>query len=88
MRDILFIGLGLFLFQSCKESPWKAEVPTYLVIDSFSFETFPGQGANSTAITDVWVYDNTGLLGAYELPAEIPVLGKGKKQITLFPGIR
>lgn len=89
IRTFYILSLAILVgFTACKESPWKAEVPTYLVVDTFELTTFGDQGSNSAAITDVWVYDNTGLLGAYELPAEIPILGDGEKEIVLYPGIR
>ena len=40
-------------------------------------------------ITDVWVYVDDEIIGAFELPAErIPVLLEGKHKLTLAPGIK
>lgn len=80
----ILIALG---FGACSDQ-WEADVPTFLVIDKFEFTTVDTQGSASSFIRDVWLYENNEFLGAYELPATIPVIGEGERQVTLFPGIR
>jgi hypothetical protein len=46
------------------------------------------QGSNSHNITDAWVYVNDQLIGAFELPATIPVLARGKQKLEIRPGIK
>lgn len=87
MRKILIL-ISAILIASCGGDIWEAEVPTYLNIAPFEFTTFGDQGANTSDIRDVWVYDNNELLGAFELPAQVPLIGRGEKQIVVFPGIR
>jgi hypothetical protein len=81
---LILSGWGLF---GCAEQ-WEADVPTFLKIDEFEFTTVDTQGSASSFIRDVWVYENNTFLGAYELPATVPIIGEGERQVTLFPGIR
>ncbi|MFM2224105.1 MAG: hypothetical protein RJA07_307 [Bacteroidota bacterium] len=73
------------LFIAChKDSP----TPIYLDIQPFTITTNSStEGANSSKITDVWVYVNEQSLGAYELPCKIPIIAEGKTQVILAPGI-
>ena len=60
-----------------------------LQIDSVSLDTnYYEQGSNFKAITDAWVYVDDGLIGAFELPATIPVLAEGKHKLEIRPGIK
>lgn len=79
---LIALGIG-----ACSDQ-WEADVPTFLVIDEFEFTTVDTQGSSSSFIRDVWLYENNEFLGAYELPATIPVIGEGERRVTLFPGIR
>jgi hypothetical protein len=64
-------------------------VPTYIVIDSVRLNPTLTEkhGSVSHKITDVWVYYNLQLLGAFELPAKVPVLANGKGQLQILAGI-
>ena len=65
------------------------QVPAYIYLKHFSLTTdIATEGANTAKITDAWVYSEDVLLGAFTLPAEIPVLREGDTKITIFPGIR
>ena len=65
------------------------KVPTYIRIDSVQVTpTVPAtHGSVSHKITDVWVYYNLELLGAFEVPARVPVLADGKGQLQIVAGI-
>jgi len=65
------------------------KIPTYIQIDSIQvIPTVPSvHGSTSHKITDVWVYYNLELLGAFELPAKVPVLADGKGQLQILAGI-
>jgi hypothetical protein len=65
------------------------KVPTYIQIDSVQvLNMVPAKhGSVSHKITDVWVYYNLQLLGAFELPAKVPVLAEGKGQLQVVAGI-
>jgi hypothetical protein len=81
--------LVIITMLGCNAINPKEELPTYIVIDSTSVmpTIIEKHGSVSHKITDVWVYYNRTLLGTYELPAKIPILAKGKGELTLVAGI-
>lgn len=62
-------------------------VPAYVLIDDIPLSISAGQGTGSEAITEAWFYAGGDFLGAYSLPATIPVIGEGLTEIIVFPGI-
>ena len=74
---------------SCNIVNPKESIPTYVQIDSVRLiPTVPAtHGSVSHKITDVWVYYERELLGAFELPARVPVLAKDKGQLQVIGGI-
>jgi len=85
---IFWTGCFSLVFLSSCFDKWEADLPVFLELDKFEFTTVDTQGSSSSLIRDVWLYNNNEFLGAYELPAEIPILTEGETQVTLFPGIR
>lgn len=84
----LFFPL-LFAMLSCEKFTGDQTIPSYISIKSISINSdYSTQGTNSSLITDAWVYVDDEFLGAYELPARIPVLKTGSHQVTVFPGIK
>ena len=81
--SVLF--LFFLIFNGCVK---ENEVPAYISIPSFSFTTVLGQGTAAQKISDVWVFVDGQSLGAYQIPAKFPVVGAGKHEFLLFPGIR
>ncbi|WP_143473307.1 hypothetical protein [Flavilitoribacter nigricans] len=64
-------------------------VPAFLYIEPFSLQTDElVQGSASEKITEVWVTVNDEFLGAYQLPATVPVLMSGEAEIFLEAGIK
>jgi hypothetical protein len=63
-------------------------VPAYVFIDNFDLTTNAGQGTASEKITEGWFYANGEFLGAYSLPADVPVIAEGNTEILVFPGIK
>lgn len=80
----------LFLIaSSCEKFSGDQTVPAYLKIDSIYLSaSYYTEGTSSHRITDAWVYVNDEFLGAYELPARLPVLKSGKQQLKIWPGIK
>src|SRR5690606_15588915 len=60
---------------------------TYIRIDDIGFETTEGQGTDDHKITHAWVYANDQFVGAYEVPALVPVLNQGNTEIKVSGGI-
>jgi len=78
----------LVLLNGCQIIDKPEEVPSFIYVESFDFQTTTNQGSNSNKITDVWVYVDDNLAGMWELPATIPLHYKGAHTITLHPGIK
>lgn len=86
---------SLFLFfvlavmsSSCELINPEEEIPAFLYIEPFSFTAEPNaHGSASASITEVWVTVNGDFLGAYPLPASVPVLASGMANVRLEAGI-
>jgi hypothetical protein len=79
----LFLSLAL---AACKDNP--EQIPAYLRLEPFAVDA---QGdARFHRITEGWLYLNGEFLGAYTLPATVPVLARGEGQDTvqIFPGVK
>jgi hypothetical protein len=65
------------------------EIPGYVYITEFQVQTNSAtQGSNSARITEAWLNVDGNFLGAWSLPALVPVLGPGEHQVILQPGIK
>lgn len=74
---------------SCNKFKGSQEIPAYLHVDTFLFSTnYAIEGAASHKITDVSVYVDDGFQGYYELPATIPIIERGRHELTLMAGIK
>ena len=77
------------LATSCSKTKYKADIPTYLEINSIDLTTDSVvEGSDSHGITDAWVFVDDISVGTFELPASIPVLGEGVHRMTVFAGIK
>ncbi len=85
-KNLYLLLLSSFIFSllSCdKEEP----IPAYLYVPNFTVEAQEGFGTSSSKITEAWVYANGSLLGAYPIPAMIPILEEGHTDVQIFSGI-
>jgi len=80
----LLLPIAILAFVACKEA--SEQIPAYLSLKPFQV-TAPG-GADWQEITDGWLYVNGTFLGAYTLPALVPVLAEGESEVILFPGVK
>lgn len=90
MRQLYLLLSLLFLFvlQSCKDDELAATIPAYLKIDDISVKiNDPIEGSASSKIPDAWVYINDRLIGAFELPATIPILQTGPVTVSVRGGV-
>lgn len=77
--------LLLLLFSGC---PAERELaPAFVLVEDFRLET-PGLGAATEDITEVWVFADETFIGAFPLPARIPVPQVGTTAIRLEAGVR
>jgi len=81
--------LVIIAFQACNMVNPKETIPTFIKIDSVRLiSTDPTiHGSVSQKITDVWVYYNRQLLGAFQLPAKVPVLSTTRGELQIVAGI-
>ncbi len=86
---ILMCAIGL-LSQSCNIINPKEEIPTYIFIDSIKLSNVAPSvhGSPSERIKDAWVYLDNNLIGAYELPAKVPlILLKDSNEVSIRAGV-
>lgn len=75
-----------FFFTACDK---EEQVPAYIYIAKFDLDTEgTAFGSDAHDLTDAWVYANNKLIGVFELPATIPILESGSKQLTIIAGIK
>jgi hypothetical protein len=84
MHRLMLILPLLTLIAACKDEP--EQIPAYIQVKPFLVAA-PG-GNDWQNITDGWLYINGEFLGAYTLPATIPVLAEGETEVLLFPGVK
>ncbi len=80
--------LTITLTSGCEKKNDANLIPSYLQIDQIELNTSFDQGTSSEKITDAWVYIDETLIGAFELPATVPILKEGTQHITIRPGIK
>lgn len=73
---------------SCDLINPEETIPAYIYVTPFQLNTSGNQGTNSSKITEAWLMVNGDFLGAYTLPALIPILATGEQTITLEAGIK
>jgi hypothetical protein len=75
----------IILYHSCKPEL----IPSYIHIDSIALHTSPlADGSNSHLIPDAWVYMDNQLVGAFELPATVPLPYSGNHTLEVLAGIK
>lgn len=90
MKKILFATAITILFALSSCHKFKGQsVPAYIYIDTcYLISNYYTTGANTHAISDVWVYVDDQTLGCFELPATVPILKNGKHKLSLRAGIK
>ena len=82
MKKITYL-VALLIISACQKEETDG-TPAYIKIDNITI-------SNTTItqnITDVWVYIDDQLQGAYELPANFPVLAVGEHKLRVKAGIK
>jgi hypothetical protein len=88
-----FFLSGLILaaatFAGCDIINPEEPIPGYIHIPSVSVQTTEVlQGSASSNITEAWVSVNGTFLGAYALPATLPVLEQGISEVAVQAGVK
>ncbi len=84
----LLIAVAIFGMSACKWVNPEGQNPGFIYIDELSFTALPGQVTSSHKITEVWVFAEGKMLGAYDLPASVPVLYEGNTSFEFRAGIK
>jgi hypothetical protein len=88
MRLLYFCVFVTLLYSSCNIINPDEQEPSYIYIPQLNFTTRPGEGTSSQKITELWVYVEEEIVGVYDLPAYVPVLQEGRKNVRIFAGIK
>lgn len=88
LKHLLLVIAIVAITASCNKQDDDSLVPSYLFIEKIDLQTGYEQGTASHKITDAWIYVNESLIGAFELPATVPILDEGDTKITIRPGIK
>jgi len=86
-----FLALAVFAvaFSSCRKFEGSQTVPAYIHIDTIMVNCdYFVYGANTSKITDAWVYVDDDAVGCFELPATFPILKKGPHKVAVYGGIK
>lgn len=76
------------LFSSCENFKTDQEIPSYIRIQDIALKTdYSREGSARTKIYDAWVYIDNNPIGAFELPARIPVLMEGAHTVVVRAGV-
>ena len=87
IRIYTLLLVVITLFTGCSLFDPPEEIPSYIHVKEFTLTTTTQEGTNSHKIEDAWVYADGQLIGAFELPATIPVLAEGITNLKIYPGI-
>ncbi|MEQ8324458.1 MAG: hypothetical protein RIC15_03000 [Vicingaceae bacterium] len=91
-KSVIALISAFALFSSCETFNAEIQPASYLYVSEFEFDNSGIDDKwqiKSSNVTDVWLYlDESQFLGAYELPAVIPLAVDGKHRISLRAGIK
>lgn len=83
---LLFIPL---IFAACDIINPEEQIPSYITIESIEFTADEAtEGSASAKITEGWLFVDGEFIGAYSLPATVPVLFSGEHTVRVQAGIK
>jgi len=97
LKKITQIKLYALLFivsavTSCDKINPDEAVPTYIYIESVEVVENPElqgrEGSLDNDIKDVWISAGGSIVGAFELPAMVPIIGEGEIEVFIAAGIK
>ena len=83
----ILASLVLLLICSCKKDE-EAIIPSFVSIPEVEVNVTANQGTSRHGISEVWVYADSLLLGAFAVGAIFPVIASEPFTLDLFAGIR
>lgn len=79
----------LILLSSCDIINPEEQIPSYITIAPIEFTADNDtQGSASSKITEGWLFVDGEFIGAYSLPATVPVLFSGERTVRVQAGIK
>lgn len=86
---VFIIFLLLAGLASCEKFTGDQTIPSYLYVDTIYLNSNPllEDGYLTHDFEDVWVYVDDQIIGAFELPATIPILEQGYHKLSLYSGV-
>ncbi len=86
MRLLPLLPLALVLLLcGCREDLEVA--PAYVIVEDIRLDT-PGLPGSTGAISEVWAFADGEFVGAFRLPARIPVFAVGQTELRFEAGVR
>lgn len=86
---LIFLGLMILTFTSCTNDLFQAENPKFIYFNDIQLKPKSSEGANTHKITELWVYADGQLLGAFDKNKHIPIISqKDDVELNIFAGIR
>jgi hypothetical protein len=86
---LIFLGTMIISFISCTKDLFQAENPKYVFFNNIQLKPKTSEGANTHKITDLWVYADGQLLGAFDKNKPIPIISQNDEiELNIFAGIR
>lgn len=83
------LGAASALLGGCELINPEEPVPSYIHIPSVSVQTTESvEGTASSNISEAWVSVDGDFVGAYSLPATLPVLAEGTAEVTVQAGVK
>ncbi len=79
---LLVLAVASICYCGCNVINPAEEIPTYVHVDSFEFE-----GNQLQDIQAIWVYYNNNPIGAFDLPATVPIITSGTGELQITPAI-
>ncbi len=79
--------LYFFCISGCNVINPKEEIPTYVQVDSFQMIDSNSMGGITHKIRSIFTVYNGQNVGSFDLPAKIPILASGTKELLLYAGV-
>lgn len=86
LLPLCFALVAVLGFSSCPADLEMA--PAIITVDNLIFDAGNFPGGSTADITEVWAFNGNEFIGAFPLPARIPLLAAGPTEIRLEAGIR
>lgn len=86
-KILALLTVVTLIFPSCGDDYGDIS-PKYIVVDTLLMELNPGEGTEKHNFNEVWAYSGSNFIGAFPLPAQIPVLSGESTLLSFFPGYR